>query len=190
MPNGRLFRERNESGSVDLPILAVSLNTGVTVEGPSGDRSKRLIEDRTLYKRANRGDIAYNMMRMWQGAVGEVPCDGLVSPAYVVARPLPLAFSPYFAALFRTDAYKTEVNRNSRGIVTDRNRLYWDDFKQMESPAPPLEEQREIVGFIQSESAKIDQARNSAERQIARMGEYRTALISAAVTGKIDLRNM
>jgi hypothetical protein len=39
-----------------------------------------------LYQRALRGDIAYNMMRMWQGAVGIAPADGLVSPAYVVSR--------------------------------------------------------------------------------------------------------
>ena len=41
---------------------------------------------RSEYKRAVKGDIAYNMMRMWQGAVGVIPVDGLVSPAYVVAR--------------------------------------------------------------------------------------------------------
>lgn len=37
--------------------------------------------DREKYKRAIAGDIAYNMMRMWQGAVGVVPVDGLISPA-------------------------------------------------------------------------------------------------------------
>jgi type I restriction enzyme, S subunit len=46
------------------------------------------MSDRQKYKRALKGDIAYNMMRMWQGAVGIAPVDGLVSPAYVVA-PVP-----------------------------------------------------------------------------------------------------
>ena len=45
--------------------------------------------DREIYKRARVGDIAYNMMRMWQGATGVAPLDGLISPAYVVATAAP-----------------------------------------------------------------------------------------------------
>ena len=48
---------------------------------------KQMMSSRELYKRAAQKDIAYNMMRMWQGAVGVAPVDGLVSPAYVVAVP-------------------------------------------------------------------------------------------------------
>ena len=187
--NAVLFRERNQTGFPDLPILMVSLHTGVTVENFAGEHLKRLIEDRATYKRAVEGDIAYNMMRMWQGAVGVVPCDGLVSPAYVVAKPIGSTYSPYFAYLFRTEAYKTAINRESHGIVTDRNRLYWDDFKQMKSPVPPPEEQRRIVAFIDEESVKIERAIAIAEREIDLIGEYRTALISEAVTGKIDVRD-
>jgi type I restriction enzyme, S subunit len=46
-----------------------------------------MMTDRSKYKRAVKGDLAYNMMRMWQGAVGVAPEDGLISPAYVVATP-------------------------------------------------------------------------------------------------------
>jgi type I restriction enzyme S subunit len=66
--------------------------------------------DRAKYKRAADGDIAYNMMRLWQGAVGVVPTEGLISPAYVVARPLPGTISRYFAYLYRTDGYMGEVD--------------------------------------------------------------------------------
>lgn len=88
--NGRLFTQRNETGFPDLPVLEVSLKTGVRVRDLDGtsDR-KQVMSDKEKYKRAYRGDIAYNMMRMWQGAVGVAPVDGLVSPAYVAARPLP-----------------------------------------------------------------------------------------------------
>ncbi|CAG0978997.1 hypothetical protein METP1_01664 [Methanosarcinales archaeon] len=69
---GLIFKERNQCGSNGLPILVVSLNTGVTVgnEEDEGGRPRRLIEDRSTYKLAIKGDVAYNMMRMWQGAVG------------------------------------------------------------------------------------------------------------------------
>jgi type I restriction enzyme, S subunit len=103
------------------------------------------MSDREKYKRANAGDIAYNMMRMWQGAVGVAPVDGLISPAYIVAKPLPETDSGYYGYLFRIGAYMDEVNKFSRGIVSDRNRLYWEDFKQMPSPFPPPAEQAVIV---------------------------------------------
>lgn len=87
--NGRLFAELNQTGFEDLPILEVSLRTGVRVRDMENGARKQQMTDRSKYKRAAKGDVAYNMMRMWQGAVGVAPVDGLVSPAYVVAHPFP-----------------------------------------------------------------------------------------------------
>ncbi len=190
--NQRLFRERIQRGLEGLPILVVSLHTGVSVGQETDDdgRPRRLIEERSTYKFAARGDIAYNMMRMWQGAVGVVPVDGLASPAYVIAKPLAGVNSEYFSYLFRTDIYKREINRNSRGIVSDRNRLYWDDFKQLPSPVPEFTEQESIIEAIGSEKAKIDRAIRTAQREIELICEFRTTLISDAVTGKLDVRTL
>ena len=135
--NGRLFSQRNETGFGGLPILEVSLKTGVRVRDMENLKRKQVMSDREKYKRAAQGDIAYNMMRMWQGAVGVAPVDGLVSPAYVVARPFVDTESRYFSYLFRTSAYMREIDGYSRGIVKDRNRLYWEDFKRMSSCVPP-----------------------------------------------------
>ena len=129
--NVRLFTERHETGFGDLPVLEVSLRTGVQIRDLEDGGRKQQMTDRDKYKRAAKGDLAYNMMRLWQGAIGVVPTDGLVSPAYVVARPLDAAEAVYYDHLFRTNSYKQQVNRNSRGIVSDRNRLYWDGFKRM-----------------------------------------------------------
>ncbi|HMP08176.1 MAG TPA: hypothetical protein PJ982_17645, partial [Lacipirellulaceae bacterium] len=142
--NGRLFAPRNETGFGDLPILEVSLKTGVRVRDMENLARKQVMSDRGKYKRAAQGDIAYNMMRMWQGAVGVAPVDGLVSPAYVVARPYPETDSRYFSYLFRISAYMAEVDGYSRGIVKDRNRLYWDDFKRMPSCFPPTGDVRSV----------------------------------------------
>jgi type I restriction enzyme S subunit len=107
-----------------------NLHRAVRDHGRIGFTShERELLNRAQDKRAARGDIAYNMMRMWQGAVGAAPIDGLVSPAYVVACPFPEAEGRYYSYLFRITAYMSEVNKYSRGIVTDRNRLYWDEFK-------------------------------------------------------------
>ena len=139
--NGQLFVQRNETGFPELPILEVSLRTGVRLRDVRDSHRKQIMSVRSEYKRAVKGDVVYNMMRMWQGAVGVVPTDGLVSPAYVVAKPRRGTEPRYFSALFRTTAYMVEVDKYSRGIVKDRNRLYWQDFKQMPTPYPPLEEQ-------------------------------------------------
>jgi type I restriction enzyme, S subunit len=71
--NGRLFAQRVEIGFPDLPILEVSLRTGVRVRDLDNTKRKQLMSNREQYKRAACGDIAYNMMRMWQGAWGWCP---------------------------------------------------------------------------------------------------------------------
>ena len=187
--NGRLFAQRNETGFADLPILEVSLNTGVRVRNFRNTDRKQVMSDRDKYKRAIRGGIAYNMMRMWQGAVGVSPVDGLISPAYVVARPLLGTESRYFTYLFRTVAYKTEIDKYSRGIVKDRNRLYWEDFKTMPSCYPPPAEQMRIADVIDCKRAEINSAVDRVRREIDLLREYRTRLIADVVTGKLDVRD-
>ncbi|MBA4017001.1 MAG: restriction endonuclease subunit S [Pirellula sp.] len=184
--NGRLFAERTETGFPDLPILEVSLRTGVRVRDFDSSLRKQVIADKTKYKRACQGDIAYNMMRMWQGAVGVAPVDGLISPAYVVARPFPDTNTDYFAHLFRTDAYKGEVNNYSRGIVSDRNRLYWEEFKQIPTPFPPPDEQSAIVRFIDHADRRIRRCIGAKRRLIALLNEQKRAIIHRAVTRGLD----
>jgi type I restriction enzyme S subunit len=148
-----------------------------------------VVADREKYKRAAAGDIAYNMMRMWQGAVGIAPVDGLISPAYVVARPLSGTDSRYFNHLFRLPAYMGEVDKYSRGIVKDRNRLYWEDFKQIPACCPPYSEQVAISDAISKETAGIDVVGQSVRQEIALLTEFRTRMIADVVTGKLDVRD-
>ena len=188
--NGRLFVQRNEIGFPELPILEVSLKTGVRIRDFENSDRKQAMSDRSMYKRAAKGDIAYNMMRMWQGAVGLAPVDGLVSPAYVVAKPLAGTQPRYYGALFRTRRYMAEVDRFSRGIVKDRNRLYWEDFKQMPAPCPPTDEQVQIARAINHNTAVIDEGKHRIEGQITFLREYGTRLIADVVTGKLDVREV
>lgn len=180
--NGRLFAERVETGFEDLPILEVSLRTGVRVRDMENGARKQQMTDRSKYKRAVKGDIAYNMMRMWQGAVGVAPEDGLISPAYVVARPFPEVDPRYYSYLFRTPAYMREVNKFSRGIVSDRNRLYWDEFKQMPSAFPPTEEQSRIADFLDAHGRLTSRLIRNKRRLIGLLNEQKQAIINRAVT--------
>ena len=183
--NAFLFRERDERGCPELPLLEVSINTGVTLRQFSDDQIESVADDFNSYKVARKGDLAFNKMRMWQGAVGIAPEDGLVSPDYTVAVPLGSLLPDYTELLFRTGAFSAECCRNSHGIVWDRLRIYWDGFRDIRVPVPPLPEQRAIVAHIATATAKLDALRAATERTIALLKERRAALIAAAVTGKI-----
>jgi len=180
--NGRLFGHRVETGYPDLPILEVSLRTGVRVRDMEHGKRKQVMSQKENYKRAVKGDIAYNMMRMWQGAVGPAPVDGLVSPAYVVVKPFAEANSAYYSYLFRTQAYMREVNKFSRGIVADRNRLYWESFKQMPSLVPPRPEQDQIVAYLRAQDAHIARFIKAKRDLIALMAEKRSVLAERAIS--------
>jgi type I restriction enzyme S subunit len=184
--NGHLFGHRVETGFPDLPILEVSLRTGVRVRDMENRKRKQVMSQKEKYKRAAKGDIAYNMMRMWQGAVGPAPVDGLVSPAYVVVKPYTEANSAYYSYLFRTSAYMREVNKFSRGIVADRNRLYWEAFKQMPSLVPPRPEQDQIVAYLRAQDAHIARFIKAKRDLIALLIEQNLRIIDHAVTRGLD----
>jgi type I restriction enzyme S subunit len=187
--NLALFSHRVEQGVPGLPVLQVSLRSGVSVEGlDQFGRPKRLIADHTKYKLVREHDLAYNTMRMWQGAVGVCSADGLVSPAYVVIRPRAGVDSRFYEVLFRTAVYKQQVNRCSTGIVSDRNRLYWESFKQIPNVRLPIEEQQAICRFVQDETGPLDTAISRLEREIDLLREHRTRLVADVVTGKLDVR--
>lgn len=185
-----LFQQRHEPGLDGLPILKVSLHTGVTEgdEEEGSARVRRRMEDKSSYQIVRRGDVAYNMMRAWQGAIGAVPVDGLVSPAYVVLTPSVDLDPRFFELLARTAGYVKEFERHSYGIASFRWRLYWEGFKEIGTPVPPIEEQRAIVAAFSEERDRIAMLRDHVERELELLAELRATTISDAVLGRIDVR--
>lgn len=184
---GVLFRERDERGAPDLPPLHVSLNTGVTLRAFTEDRIERVAADLGTQKIARRGDLVFNKMRMWQGAVGVAPTDGLVSTDYTVAAPSSGIDTLYVQLVLRTSSARTEIDKWSHGMVRDRNRLYWDGFKSIRIPVPPLKEQQEIAEHAASQVKTITTVQQRVLEAIDKLKEYRSALITAAVTGQVDV---
>jgi type I restriction enzyme S subunit len=188
---GTLFKQASDDGNDDLPILRVSIHDGVSdreFDENESDRKVTRSEDRSKYKRVQPGDLVYNMMRAWQGGFGAVLVAGQVSPAYVVARPLLKLLTPFVENILRTPQAIEEMRRFSHGVTDFRLRLYWEEFKNIFIPLPALEEQTAITTFIDSETAKADALVGEARQAIGLLRERRSALISAAVTGKIDVR--
>lgn len=187
---GHLFHEVAEPNTDDLPVLSVSIHTGISdrqLDDEERDRKVNLIEDRSSYKCVRPGYLAYNMMRAWQGAVGVSTVDGAVSPAYVVAKPIRDLHSPYYQFLLRSPLFIEQMRQGSKGITDFRLRLYWEQFRLIMLPVPPLEEQRRIAAEAERELAHADEVAARIVRSVALLREHRAALITAAVAGQIDI---
>lgn len=142
------------------------------------------------YWMVKKGDLIVNKLLAWMGAIGISDYDGVTSPAYDILRQkIPLK-PRFYDFLFRCGILFTEFRRYSRGIMDMRLRLYFDELGQLLMPYPPIVEQQEIIEFLQTELAKLDELGIEAKRAIDLLQERRTALISAVVTGKIDVRGI
>jgi type I restriction enzyme S subunit len=185
-----LFQEIDERNSPDLPLLNVSLNTGVTLRVFSDSRIESVAADFATYKVARKGDLVFNKMRFWQGAAGIAPEDGLTSPDYTVARFSDELNAQFLEKLVRLPQFSNEVRRYSYGMVDDRLRLYWMEFRNLRIPIPPINEQHAIVAKIESESQGITELVSTLRQSISLAKERRAALIAAAVTGQIPAEEL
>ncbi len=188
---GLLFQQMAEPNDDDQPVLSVSIHTGISdrqLDEEERDRKVTLIEDRSSYKRVRPGYLAYNMMRAWQGGIGVSTVDGAVSPAYVVAKPTRNLHSPYYQFLLRTPAFIEQMRMGSKGIADFRLRLYWEQFRLIMLPVPPLEEQRRIATEAERELSHAAAVAAKVASSVERLKERRSALITAAVTGQIDVQ--
>lgn len=182
-----IYEESKETGREDLPILMVSINTGISEYEVGDDQRIRKVtrsDDKSIYKVVHRNDLVYNMMRAWQGGFGAAQVDGLVSPAYVVATPKSDVDSRYIEALLRTPIFTEKIHGLSYGVADCRLRLYWTYFKELRICLPPIDEQREIANYIANESKKIDRLIKEKTVLINDLEAYKKSLIYEVVTGK------
>ncbi len=163
---GDFYTERREAGNDQLPVLSVSIHTGVSNdeldEAELGKRVKR-IEDKSAYRVAHTGDLVFNMMRAWQGTVGCAPTNGMVSPAYIVAVPddrIDPCFMNYYV---QTRKIIDEFNMLSYGVTDFRKRLYWDSFSIARVYAPSIEEQKRIAAVLLEIDAMISACQDEVE---------------------------
>ncbi len=188
-PAKHLFFEVDErSKNGDEELLSVSHMTGVT---PRSEKtvSMFLAEDYSGSKICRDGDLVFNIMWAWMGALGASPQVGIVSPSYAVFRQLKSqTFDPvYLEMLMQSLGYIEHYNKVSTGLHSSRLRFYSHMFLKMKIGYPSFEEQERIVQFLAKETGKIIKAISVLENQITKLNEYKTTLINAAVTGKIKV---
>ncbi|MGE7887757.1 restriction endonuclease subunit S [Bacillus cereus] len=140
------FTERSErSGSGEL--ISVTINLGV-VRAADLDRRDSSSEDKSNYKVVKAGDIAYNSMRMWQGASGYSPYDGILSPAYTVIKPKEDVYTQFFAYMFKRYDMIQTFRKNSQGLTSDTWNLKFPALKRIKVDVPSYDEQVKIAEFF------------------------------------------
>ena len=130
-----------------MELLSVTMNDGVMprseIEGK--DNSS---EDKSNYKVVLTGDMVYNSMRMWQGANGISPCNGIVSPAYTVLMPKIPISNGYFAAFFKSPNLINEFRKNSQGMTSDTWNLKYPQIETIKVCIPALSEQNRVADML------------------------------------------
>ena len=191
LPNRAFFEEIIERGRPDERMLSVTIDRGVILqdvllEDSSKKDSSNL--EKSTYKVVMPGDIAYNKMRAWQGAVGASAYQGIVSPAYVVERPRSGVSARFCHYLFRTPGFAKEAERWSYGITSDMWSLRPEHFKRIYLCIPPYAEQLAVVRFLDHADRLIQRYIRSKQKLIALLEEQKQAIIHHSVTGQIDVR--
>ena len=180
---GMHFRQRNEKVSdKEFPALSVS-KEGVTpqlstaVKTDNGDNRKKVC----------KGDFVVNSRSDRKGSCGFSSYDGSVSLINIVVTPIDLC-DRYYHYLFRSNNYIEEFYRLGRGIVADLWTTRYVEMRNIMIPLPPIEEQQEIVEYIDAATTKADKMIVELTNHVESMKEYKQRLIADVVTGKINVQ--
>ena len=181
---GDLFSNRREKGKVDLPLISVTLRDGIVNRETLERKTETNLspEEHLLVK---KGDIAYNMMRMWQGASGVATYDGIISPAYVVLVPNQKIYPKFVGYWFKMPRMLYLFWAYSYGLTNDRLRLYYKDCAKIPVSLPPLAEQKKIAGIL----GTWDRAIAQTEALVAAKQKLKKGLMQQLLTGKQRLPN-
>ena len=185
--NASIFYEVVDTNHPNLELLSITAKKGVVKQSSTG-RKERMSADNSSYKRIDVGDIGYNLMNAFIGAIGTSDFEGIISPAYAVCRFRNVMNNNprYYHYLYRTPLYMQEFDNKSYGIMIERNRLYFDKFKTIFIPVPPRDEQDKIVRYLDWQLSKINKLIKAKKKLIVLLNQQKQAIINKAVTKGLD----
>jgi type I restriction enzyme, S subunit len=167
-----LFARRDLTGRPELPMLSVYRDYGVVLREGREDNYNKPGEDLSAYRVVRCGDLVLNKMKTWQGSLGISNYDGIVSPAYFVARPLSDDYPKFLHYLLRSNPLIAEYAARSKGIRPSQWDLPWEQFQDIRVDLPHVATQKVIADYLDRETARID-AVIGAKQRIARLLEER-----------------
>ncbi|MEV7908267.1 restriction endonuclease subunit S, partial [Streptomyces anulatus] len=188
-PLWSMFRRIKDVDHPEEQMLSVFRDYGVVAKD-SRNNINKTAENRSIYQLVHPGWLVTNRMKAWQGSVGISSLRGIVSGHYICFAPLHSEDDAYLNWLFRSPRYALGYGLISRGVRIGQAEIDNDHYRVLPVVVPPLEEQRRIAACLEEQTAKIDALIAETERFIQLAHERRAALITAAVTGQIDVREM
>ncbi|NEZ46261.1 hypothetical protein FDF74_03420 [Clostridium niameyense] len=181
---GEAFKERKETGFIDLELLAITTANGV-VRRTEVDVKDTSSEDKSKYKRILPGDIGYNTMRMWQGVSGLSKYEGIVSPAYTILKPMDNINSLYMSYLFKVPKIINLFYRHSQGLVSDTLNLKYENFKGIKVCIPnSIEEQKKIADVF----VNCDKEIELLEKELEALKLQKKGLMQRLLTGELRVK--
>jgi type I restriction enzyme S subunit len=198
-----LFSERVEKGHPDEPLLVASQNMGVVPKGVYGSRTVEATKDLHNLKLVRIGDFVISL-RSFQGGIEYAYYQGIISPAYTVMIPNSYITSGYFRYLAKSRFFIELLQMCVTGIREGQN-IDYGKLKNHVIPLPPKSEQDQIVRFLDWKVSAINKflkliygkpsidpivLESYSKSLLALLIEYRTRLISDAVTGTLDVRDV
>lgn len=175
--NEDLLIQYIDIGSVDENGKIFSTTEYLYSDAPS--RARRIVKD---------GDTILSTVRTYLKAIAfiENAADNLIcSTGFAVIRPNEKLNERFLFLVCRSQKFIEAITLLSKGVSYPS--VDSEDVKNIEISFPLLKEQTAIVQHVQTETQRIDNTISKIEKEIELMQEYRTALISEVVTGKIKV---
>lgn len=184
------FRENTKySSDGQETLFSLRMKEGLIPHNDVSDK-EILPSDLINYKKVFPGQIVMNRMRAAIGLFGLADAPGIVSPDYSIFDVYPSAHAAYFLRLFKTEPMMAAFRLLSKGLGTGHSgfmRLNADNFGRIRVAVPEHNEQRLISDYVEERIGQITHLQTKNDQSINRLREYRAALITAAVTGQIDV---
>lgn len=185
-----LFTESKERAHDGDPMLSATQKYGVIPLAEFEALEQRQVTKANanleMRKHVEIGDFVISMRSM-DGGLERSRAVGSVRSSYSVLKPGPCVDGRYFGALLKCSLY-IQALRLTSNFIRDGQDLSFTHVKKVKLPLPELEEQAAIADYLETATSRIDALISKTERSIELLREHRSSLITAAVTGKIDLR--
>lgn len=182
-----LFSLRKEKARPDDEQLTASQHFGIVYQKDymaQGSRVVQVVLGNDILKHVEPDDFVISM-RSFQGGIEWSNLRGKISSAYVMLIPQKqYVYSPYFRWLLKSNNYILALQSTSN-LVRDGQALRYDNFRMVDLPLVPLDEQRAIADYLNKKIAKLDSIIADVTEQIEKLKEYRQSVISEVVTGKV-----
>lgn len=179
--------ERNNKPLEEVNLISLYTDKGVVQHCDLEETTGNKASNADGYKLVYQDDIVVNIILCWMGAIGRSSYSGVTSPAYDVYSPKPKTNSEFYHYYFRTSGFSGDCYKYGRGIMAMRWRTYSDEFRALQVVCPSVEEQDEIVAYLDEKCDAIDRIIAAKQQLIAEMEVYKKSVIYEYVTGKKEV---